>query len=185
MKIFNQSILPLFLIGLILNSCNSIKVYSDFDSEVDFDKYQSFAFYKTGIDEVEISDIDKKRILKSIEKNLIQKGMTISEKPDLLINISTKSSENIYIDNSYYSPYNIGWQPYYGRNYRRVSHTTSEGALYIDIIDTKSKQLVWQGKGIGSLLSSNKINRDELVDNYVFKILSVYPPIAANAVELE
>ena len=115
------------------------------------------------------------KIFKSIEKNLIAKGMTISDKPDLLVNISTKSSENIYIDNSYYSPYSLGWYPYYGRSYRRVSHTTSEGVLYIDIIDTNSKQLVWQGKGIG-FLSSHKMNRDELVEGYVNKILSVYPP---------
>jgi len=175
MKIFNQYVLFLFILGLSLVSCNSIRVYSDFDSEIDFSSYQSFAFYKTGVDKVEISDIDKKRILKSIEENLTQKGMSISETPDLLINISTKSSENIYIDNSYYSPYYSGWYPYYGRNYRRVAHTTSEGILYIDIIDTKSKQLVWQGKGIG-FLSSNRMNRDELVEGYVNKILSVYPP---------
>jgi len=175
MKIFNQYVLFLFILGLSLVSCNSIRVYSDFDSEIDFSSYQSFAFYKTGVDKVEISDIDKKRILKSIEENLTQKGMSISETPDLLINISTKSSENIYIDNSYYSPYYSGWYPYYGRNYRRVAHTTSEGVLYIDIIDTKSKQLVWQGKGIG-FLSSNRMNRDELVEGYVNKILSVYPP---------
>ena len=175
MKIFNQDVLFLFVLGLSLVSCNSIRVYSDFDSEIDFSSYQSFAFYKTGVDKVEISDIDKKRILKSIEENLTQKGMSISETPDLLINISTKSSENIYIDNSYYSPYYSGWYPYYGRNYRRVAHTTSEGVLYIDIIDTKSKQLVWQGKGIG-FLSSNRMNRDELVEGYVNKILSVYPP---------
>ncbi|MBT4709445.1 MAG: DUF4136 domain-containing protein [Flavobacteriaceae bacterium] len=175
MKIFNQYVLFLFILGLSLVSCNSIRVYSDFDSEIDFSSYQSFAFYKTGVDKVEISDIDKKRILKSIEENLTQKGMSISETPDLLINISTKSSENIYIDNSYYSPYYSGWYPYYGRNYRRVAHTTSEGVLYIDIIDTKSKQLVWQGRGIG-FLSSNRMNRDELVEGYVNKILSVYPP---------
>ena len=175
MKIFNQYVLFLFILGLSLVSCNSIRVYSDFDSEIDFSSYQSFAFYKTGVDKVEISDIDKKRILKSIEENLTQKGMSISETPDLLINISTKSSENIYIDNSYYSPYYSGWYPYYGRNYRRVAHTTSEGVLYIDIIDTKSKQLVWQGKGIG-FLSSNRMNRDELGEGYVNKILSVYPP---------
>ena len=85
--------------------------------------------------------------------------------------------ENIYIDNSYYSPYYSGWYPYYyGRNYRRISHTTSEGVLYIDLIDTKSKQLIWQGKGIGFLSSNGKTNRDELVDNYVSKILSVFPP---------
>ena len=93
----------------------------------------------------------------------------------ILINISTKSSENIYIDNSFYSPYYTGWYPYYGRSHSRVAYSTSEGALYIDVIDTKSKQLVWQGKGIG-FLSSNRMNRDKLVEGYVNKILSVYPP---------
>ena len=176
MKKFNQSVLLLFFIGLFLNSCSSIKVYSDFDSDIDFDKYQSFAFYKEGIDRVEISDIDKKRILKSIEKNFIKKGISINENPDLLINISTKSSENIYIDtNPYYSPYGPGWYPYNGRNFRRIPYSTSEGILYIDIIDTESKQLVWQGKGIG-ILSSQKKNKDEIVEEYVNKILAAYPP---------
>ena len=44
----------------LLNSCYSIRVYSDFDSEANFNSYMSFAFYKAGIDQVEISDIDKK-----------------------------------------------------------------------------------------------------------------------------
>jgi hypothetical protein len=101
--------------------------------------------------------------------------MSINESPDLLINISTKSSENVYIDNSFYSPYYTGWYPRYGRSYSRVAYTTSEGALYIDVIDTKSKQLIWQGKGIG-VLSSNKVNRDELIENFVNKIMEVYPP---------
>ena len=47
--------------------------------------------------------------------------------------------------------------------------------MYIDVIDTKSKQLVWQGKGIG-LLSSQKKNKDEIVEEYVNRILAAYPP---------
>ena len=54
----------LLTFATIICSCNSIRVYSDFDSEINFDNYKSFAFYKKGIDNVEISDIDKKRILK-------------------------------------------------------------------------------------------------------------------------
>ena len=175
MKKFYFNILFSFFLVLIFNSCGTIKVAADYDSEVDFTNYKTYAFYKTGIDKVEISDIDKKRILKSIKKSLTNKGMSINEKPDLLINISTKSSENIYIDNSFYSPYYTGWYPYYGRSHSRVAYSTSEGALYIDVIDTKSKQLIWQGKGIG-VLSSKKTNRDELIENFVNKILDVYPP---------
>ena len=165
----------LFLIFISLTSCGSIKVASDYDSEADFSNYKTFAFYKSGIDKVEISDIDKKRILKSIQNTLFAKGLTIDENPDILINIATKSAENIYIDNNFYSPYYTGWYPYYGNSYRRIAYSTSEGALYIDVIDTKSKQLIWQGKGIG-VLSSNKSNRDELVNDFVTKILEVYPP---------
>ena len=175
MKNFYQSLLIIFITGLFFTSCNSIKVYSDFDSEADFSNYKSFAFYKNGIDKVEISDLDKKRILRSIEKNLTSRGMKIMNDPDLLINISTKSSDNIYIDNTIYSPFTMGWYPYYGRNYTRLAHTRSQGILYIDIIDSNSKQLIWQGKGVG-FLSSSKMNRDELLDEYVNKILSVFPP---------
>ena len=170
-----NSILFTILFSLSILSCGSIKVASDYDSDADFSNYKTFAFYKSGIDKVEISDIDKKRILKSIQNTLLNKGLTLDENPDILINIATKSSENIYIDNSFYSPYYTGWHPYYGRGHRQVAYSTSQGALYIDVIDTKSKQLIWQGKGIG-VLSSKKADRDELVNNYVTKILEVYPP---------
>ena len=170
-----NSILLTILFSLSILSCGSIKVASDYDSDADFSNYKTFAFYKSGIDKVEISDIDKKRILKSIQNTLLNKGLTIDENPDILINIATKSSENIYIDNSFYSPYYTGWYPYYGIGHRQVAYSTSQGALYIDVIDTKSKQLIWQGKGIG-VLSSKKSDRDELVNNYVTKILEVYPP---------
>ena len=164
------------IISLILVSCGSVRVASDYDSEADFSKYKTFAFYKSGIDKVEISDIDKKRILKSIQSSLLNKGLTIDENPDVLINIATKSSENIYIDNTFYSPYYTGWYPNYGRGHRQVAYSTSEGALYIDLIDTKTKQLIWQGKGTGVLSSSKKTNRDVLVSSFVTKILEVYPP---------
>ena len=162
MKNFNLFTIT-FLISLILASCGSVRVASDYDSEADFSKYKTFAFYKSGIDKVEISDIDKKRILKSIQSSLLNKGLTIDENPDVLINIATKSSENIYIDNTFYSPYYTGWYPNYGRGHRQVAYSTSEGALYIDVIDTKTKQLIWQGKGTGVLSSSKKTNRDVLV----------------------
>ena len=170
-----NSTLLTILFSLSILSCGSIKVASDYDSDADFSNYKTFAFYKSGIDKVEISDIDKKRILKSIQNTLLNKGLTLDENPDILINISTKSSENIYIDNSFYSPYYTGWYPHYSRGHRQVAYSTSQGALYIDVIDTKSKQLIWQGKGIG-VLSSKKSDRDELVNNYVTKILEVYPP---------
>ena len=78
-------------------SCGSVRVYSDHDTTVDFkDSYKTYAFFKPGIDEVEISDLDKKRILKAIESVLDAKQLTKSETPDLLINLAVKSSNEVY-----------------------------------------------------------------------------------------
>ena len=68
-----NSILFTILFSLSILSCGSIKVASDYDSDADFSNYKTFAFYKSGIDKVEISDIDKKRILKSIQNTLLNK----------------------------------------------------------------------------------------------------------------
>ena len=52
---------------LVFASCTSVRVYSDFDNKVDFTPYKTYAFHKNGIDKAEISQLDKKRILKAID----------------------------------------------------------------------------------------------------------------------
>ena len=83
--------LPLFL--LLITSCSSVKVAADYDTKADFSNYQTFAFYKPGIDKAPISDLDKKRIMRAIEAELIAKGMEKSSTPDVLVSIFTKSRE--------------------------------------------------------------------------------------------
>ena len=88
---------------LVLTSCSSIRVATDYDREANFNEYQSFAFYKPGIDKADVSDLDKKRILRAIESEMIAKGFTKSENPDLLVSIFTKTKENINIyQNNFY-----------------------------------------------------------------------------------
>jgi len=67
MKMFKLFVL--LCIG-ILTSCSSVKVISDYDTKVDFSSCKTFAFYKKGIDKASVSDLDKKRIMRAIEKEL-------------------------------------------------------------------------------------------------------------------
>ncbi len=53
--------------------------------------------------------------------------------------------------------------------------TVNEGTLYIDIIDTKKNELVWQGEGSG-VLTQNTNKKDERIKEFVTKILAQYPP---------
>lgn len=157
-----------------LASCSSVRVSSDYDKSVDYSQYKTYAFYKDGIDKVKIHDLDKKRILKAIETELKAKGMTSSENPDLLVNIFTEATERVDVNHWNYG-YGWGWGPFgMGMSNSTVSRTT-EGTLYIDLIDGKKKELVWQGIGEG-VLTKNINKKEERINEFVNKILAKYPP---------
>ena len=81
-----------FILVIVLTSCSSVRVNQDYDKNVDFSQYKTYAYHKAGVDKVEISDLDKKRILRSIDEVMAAKGFTKSETPDLLINFFTKET---------------------------------------------------------------------------------------------
>ncbi|WP_053992086.1 DUF4136 domain-containing protein [Mangrovimonas sp. TPBH4] len=168
--------LTLAIVIVTATSCSSVQVASDYDKKVDFTQYKTFAFFKTGIDKAEISDLDKKRILRAIEAELLAKGYTKSENPDMLVSIFTKSRERVNVYNNGFGPYGYGWgwSPYYWNNYNTVSVDT-EGVLYIDLIDNAKKELVWQGQGTG-YLSKNMDKKEERINEFVSKIMEKYPP---------
>jgi len=168
--------LPVMLLFVAVTSCVSVRVASDYDRNANFNDYKSFAFYKPGIDKAEINDLDKRRILRAIETEMLAKGFTKSENPDMLVSIFTKSREKINVYNDGYGPYGYGWgwYPWYWGGYGTVSRTT-EGVLYIDLIDANKKELVWQGQGTG-YLSHDMNKKEERIKEFVAKILEKYPP---------
>jgi hypothetical protein len=175
MKTIN--LLTVFLL-LVFGSCSSVKVYSDFDNKVDFTQYRTYAFHKNGIDKVEISQLDKKRILNAIDRELVNKGMIKSNNPDLLINIFTKEREKIDVNQfnmGWGYGWGWGWNPYLwgGRNTYATSST--EGTLYIDLIDARKNELIWQGEGVG-YLTENRREKEKRINEFVAKILEQFPP---------
>jgi len=166
----------LFFATLI--SCGSLRVSSDYDQNVDISTYNSYAFFKPGIDKVEISDLDKRRILNALENALQSKGFQASETPGLLVSFQTQAKENINIhqNHPYYGwGWGWGWYPYGAYNHPYVS-TQTQGILYIDLIDAQTKHLVWQGKGIGVLREGSVAEREARIREFVQEILNQYPP---------
>jgi hypothetical protein len=165
------------ILFLSLGSCSSINVYNDYDKGADFSQYKTYAFHKRGIDKVQISELDKKRILNAIDLELSKKGMSKSENPDLLVNIFTKEREQVNV-----SQFNMGWgygwgwgwNPYLWGGQNFVT-TSTEGTLFIDLIDARKKELVWEGEGIG-YLTENRSLKEKQINEFVAKILAQYPP---------
>ncbi len=167
--------LPVLLL-LVLTSCVTVRVATDYDREANFSAYDSYAFYKPGIDKAQISDLDKKRILRSIDAELSLKGMTKSESPDLLISIFTKERERIDVYQRDFG-YGWGWNPWwYGGYYGSSVSSKTEGTLFIDLIDAKTKELVWQGMGTANLVTHNIEKKEERIREIVREIIAKYPP---------
>ena len=173
--------LLLLTLVILFSSCSAVKVAVDYDSKVDFKKYKTFAFYKTGIDKAEISDLDKKRILRAIELELSLLGLVKSENPDMLVSIFTKSREKVNVNqnNNFGYGFGWGWNPWMwngmNNNSMNISQYT-EGTLFIDFIDKQKKELVWQGVGTGALKIQNLEKKEARVKEFVKEIVSRFPP---------
>jgi len=184
-KLLKISPLLLFIL-VVLSSCSSVRVIADYDKEAKFNEFKTFAFFKTGIDKAEISDLDKRRILRAIESELMAKGFTKSENPDILVSIFTKSRERVNVNNGFgnfggfggfgrFGGFGWGWNPWLGNNFNTVS-TRTEGTLYIDLIDANKKELIWQGSGTGYLVTKNMSKKEARIKEFVSKVMEEYPP---------
>lgn len=167
-----------FLSLFVLASCSSVRVNSDYDKNVSFEGYKTYAYHKSGIDKAEISDLDKRRVLRSIDAAMTAKGFTKTDgNPDLLINFFTKEREQVDVNRfnaGWGYGWGWGWNPWMWGGTTTVNRYT-EGTLTIDFIDNRKKELVWQGMGEGALTKCAE-KKDDEINEFVSKIIAQYPP---------
>jgi hypothetical protein len=73
--------------------------------------------------------------------------------------------------------YGWGWSPwYYGSYYGSTVSRSTEGSLYIDLIDAKTNELVWQGIGSANLITDDMERKEARIKEIVKEILAQYPP---------
>ncbi|SHG25873.1 protein of unknown function [Flavobacterium fluvii] len=186
--------IPILLLFMLSSCGSSIKVNSDFDESADFSQYKTYSFNKSGIDRIQFSSLDKKKILESIETKLVKKGMTESEKPDLIVYVSTEEKkkvdkspyyggllhgmdvgkESYPMDSGYYG-YNPYWSYWGDSPYAPIE---IEGTLFIYFLDTAKNELIWLGKGVGSIPHSRS-KKVAFVNDLVETILMQFPPVLA------
>lgn len=149
---------------LFITSCSPFYVRSDYSEIANFNQYKT---YKLRIDDLKLNDIDKDRVLNELSKQLKTRGMTISDNPDLIVNIKAQYKKIIDIQNS---PGMWGW----GMN-RTWSTNYNQGGLVIDIVDANTQKLVWQGIGDGIYVDSPK-SKQKQIPNIINEIMANYPP---------
>jgi len=173
-------------ITLFLTACKSTPNF-DFDDSVNFSDIKTYAWIvesKPANDGQEYfkSDINNKRIVNAIERDLQAKGLrkVAPNEANVLVNyytaVNVKEEQNISTTHPYY--YRFGPR-YFGHymNFNNTQRSYKEGALVIDFINAK-EELIWRGSNETRLTEkSTPQKRLEQVNKAVTDILLNFPPI--------
>lgn len=179
------------VVGLILlNSCSSLKVYSDVDSSVDFTSYKSLEYYGWAEEsDMILSTLDKDRIENAFGEEFKKRGFEIVESGGdmivtLFIVVEQKTSTTATTTSmgggygGYYGGY-YGYGPGYGWGGGHSTTSIQEydynvGTLVCDVFDKKDEKLIWEGIGTGEI-NDNPKNRDKNIPKTVQAIMSKFP----------
>lgn len=166
------------LLAILIVSCKTLKVTTDYDRSADFSAYKTFSIYRV-ITTPGINQLNAERIWNSIRKEMSKKGYTENNfYPDLVIDVTglLQTQNRKFISSSgagYYTPYR-------GNNTATIQENDyKEGSLLIHVFDVKKKKLVWEGKGNAEITKQPK-NPDEAMSHAVTKIMNNFPIIAGN-----
>ena len=172
---------PVLLIAFfLLSACSGLKVTQHFDEEADFSRHKTFFMLPTDPSlDIHVNRYDKELLLRSIADEMKSRGYTQYEaNGDLTVNMFLIVDDKTGITN-YTSFYTMGgWGYYYpfgygygGGNYQ---YTITKGTLIIDVFDNRTKKLLWQGVGIGTI-DDDQLRRQKNIPKVVEKIFWKYP----------
>lgn len=160
------------LISISLLSCSSPRVFTDYASDTDFDKYQEFAFY--AIEESGLSQLDEDRVYFSIKDTLTAKGFEEQLIPDFKINFYAEIFDVVSNSN-----FGVGIGGYDGAVGGSVAPQSSKRtiALTLEFADGLTNTLFWQGLVEARFNENLKgKEREEFLRTLVGKLLEKYPP---------
>lgn len=174
------------VLSLVSVGCSSLKITHDWDYAVDFSAYSSYAWIPqeegpSGSQQLpEHLDIRLRRVVDEIMED--QKGMTRAialPQADLLFAYYIDSKKALKVDytiyGGYYGGYGYGYWPGYGGG-GGVSKIReySTGTLILDIVDRRTKTLIWTGVVKGDAKYQNPSG--ERVETVMSKMLKEFPP---------
>jgi len=175
-----------FGLGLLLAAaCAGQRVTTDYSPATSFSHFQTFALVMPP--DTAARQLLDERVRNAIQAQLDAKGLTMAdrERADLFVGygVVDKSHTNIYTYRDGWGWGGWGWRYWrYGVAWpMTVQHqieTYTDGTVVVNLIDAKTKQVVWQGEiaDAVSLPVANPVRATRDIDTAVAKLLAKYPP---------
>jgi len=172
---------------IILQSCSTVNITSDWDREANFTEYKTFTILsRDEANKAIINDFDWKRIKEAITKEMTARGYTYQDADadlDVGVHILLEDKTDVRAYTDYYGGYGYGgygWGYGYGPYGVGGATTTvtqtdyTQGTLILNVMDAKAKQLLYQGVAVGTVREGN-VDREKRINNVIAKIYATYP----------
>jgi hypothetical protein len=170
------------LIGTwLLAGCSTFSVNVDYDQKEDFSRLRSYGWLATGAPTTGDPRIDNSlldsRIRKATEQELASKGYTSTpkESADFLVAYQVMLKDKVDLTTVYGGyGYRYGWS---GVPTQTFATQYQEGTLLLDILDPRTKTIVWRGSASARIEeSTTPEEREQRVRKAVQAILEKFPP---------
>ena len=177
----------IILVGITLlavaGCASTPNTYSNAAPGTDFSSYSTFSFFDSlSTDRGNYESMETNFLKVAVAQQLDRRGLRYSDdSPDLLVNfyIHTKekiTSRSVPATGAYYDyrdPFYDTWGGYGGYETRIEQHT--EGTLHIDVVDSNTDKLVWEGAVVGRITEKDLRNLEQTIDEAVDAAMVDFP----------
>lgn len=187
-------VVAVFLVGI--SACSSSgSLRSAYDDNVDFSQYRTYNYFDdAGRNPNQYQSLFSQYMIDAIDKEMQARGYTKSDNPDLLVNFNARLEDKTKVTTSpsmatggYYGYRGGFYDPWMGYGYGTDTHVSqyTEGTYNIDLVDPKTKRLVWEAVGVGKLTEDKLANMKQLIAEGVPKYFELYPFVAGDGTPRE
>lgn len=180
------------LAAILMVSCSSVKVTTDYDKTVDFTQFKTLEYWGWSNDSDQLLNrFDKDRIESAFNEEFKKRGIDVVEKGngDMIVSLfilteqktsksaTTTAMGGVYGDYGYGGFYDYGPGYGWGTGHSTTTfheHEYTVGTLVISVFDAKKKELIWEAVGEGTV-DDNPQSRDEGIPEAVEQIMKDYP----------
>ena len=173
-----RRLIPLLVMLAAAGCTPPLTVDSDYDPSTDFSKYKNWAWLAGAKpSEKDIDSLSEQRIRSAIEAELPRHGLAkAGESADLSVTFQISVQHKIES-----SPATVGigygWGPAHVGVSKSPTRSYDEGTLVLDLVDLKTKTLIWRGTAKGTIdKDASPEEREGRIKNAVAELLRDYPP---------
>jgi len=172
----------LALLGASGPACNTMNVRYDYEPGANYSSFHTFDWMapKAARTEGEDNPILDRRVRQAVEKELAARGFRPERtaSPDFLV-----TCRPLWRNRHVYTSQSMGWGGRHAGFRTRMGevHTWKEGSLILEIVDTRTRELVWRAVGEGALTDlGSPEDAEEQVARAVRRMLERFPPTRSN-----